>query len=124
MRMSHHVLIACWLITALAASPAVAKNWPQFRGPTGQGHSSATGVPVEWGATKNVAWKVPVPGHGWSSPVLLGGRVYLTTAVAEAGGPVSLRALCFDAADGKSVWDVEVFKPDPASRTRKAMGSW
>jgi outer membrane protein assembly factor BamB len=105
----------CLCVIALATVAPAAEDWPQFRGPTGQGVSSATGVPIEWSATKNVAWKAPVPGRGWSSPVLSGGRVYLTTAVADAGGPVSLRALCFDAANGKGVWDVEVFRPDAAS---------
>src|SRR5688572_7426371 len=115
MRMSNHLLIACSLISLALPSSAAAEDWSQFRGPAGQGVSAATGVPVEWGATKNVAWKAPVAGRGWSSPVLSGGRVYLTTAVGDGGGPLSLRALCFDAADGKGVWDVEVFQPDPAS---------
>jgi outer membrane protein assembly factor BamB len=113
--MVHRTVVACFCLVVLTASARAAEDWPQFRGPTGQGLSSATGVPEEWSATKNVAWKAPVTGRGWSSPVLSGGRVYLTTAVADGGGPLSLRALCFDATDGKGVWDVEVFHPDPAS---------
>ncbi len=88
-------------------------EWPQFRGPTGQGISAASGVPVEWNATTNVAWKVEVPGRGWSSPVLAGGRIYLTSAVGD--GEKTLRALCLDAADGRVIWDTEVFRPDAAS---------
>jgi outer membrane protein assembly factor BamB len=95
------------------AAAAAARDWPQFRGPGGQGVSEAAGVPVKWAADKNVAWKVEVPGRGWSSPVLAGGRLYLTTAV-QSGGAASLRALCLDAGDGKIVWDVEVFRPDRA----------
>lgn len=98
-----------------AADAAAAKDWPQFRGPTGQGVSTATGVPVEWGPDKNVAWKTPIGGKGWSSPVLSGGRLYLTTAVGDPGAGMSLRAVCVDAAAGKVLWDVEVFKPDPAA---------
>ncbi|HSU66920.1 MAG TPA: PQQ-binding-like beta-propeller repeat protein, partial [Tepidisphaeraceae bacterium] len=88
--------------------------WPQFRGPTGQGLSAATGLPVEWSASKNVAWKVEIPGRGWSSPALSAGRIYLTTSIGTKGGPVSLHALCLEASTGKLVWDVEVFRPDEA----------
>ena len=110
-------LLACLLASSFAvsrvpAARAAAADWPEFRGPTGQGLSDAKNVPVEWDEKTNVAWKVPVPGKGWSSPVLAGGRIYLTAAVTEGDATV-LRAICLDAADGKSVWDVEVFRPDP-----------
>jgi outer membrane protein assembly factor BamB len=94
---------------------AVETEWPQFRGPTGQGTSAATNVPVKWSATENVAWSVEIPGKGWSSPVLSKGRIYLTTAVGEPPNGVSLRALCLDAANGRTVWDTELFRPDNAS---------
>src|SRR5688500_11353060 len=57
------------------------EDWPQFRGPGGQGQSSEVGLPTQWSESKNVAWKVPVAGRGWSSPVVARGRVWLTTAV-------------------------------------------
>lgn len=103
--------IAYFILTFLLAAPQAraAEEWPQFRGPTGQGLTDVKGLPVEWGPDKNVAWKAPVPGRGWSSPVLAGGKVYLTTAVGK--GPVSLHALCLDEASGKILWDVELFKP-------------
>jgi outer membrane protein assembly factor BamB len=109
--------ILCALLLTLIApadapAAAAAEDWPQFRGPTGQGVSTASNVPVEWDASKNVAWKTPVPGRGWSSPVLAGGRVYLTTAVGDDANP-SLRALCVDASNGKVLWDTEVFQPEP-----------
>ena len=90
-------------------------EWPEFRGSTGQGLSAASNVPVEWSATKHVAWKVAVPGSGWSSPVLSAGRLYLTTAQRGSGGDVTLHAVCLDAADGRVVWDTEVFRPDPSA---------
>jgi outer membrane protein assembly factor BamB len=63
-----------------------------------------------------VVWKTPIPGGGWSSPVLAEGRLYLTTAVTgETDSEVSLRALCVDAADGKILWNVEVLKPEEAA---------
>ena len=110
-------VLPAFLVVVLTVSSFGARaeeNWPQFRGPTGQGLSDAKNIPVEWDETKNVAWKVPVPGKGWSSPVLAGGRVYLTTAVDEGGATV-LRVMCLGAADGKVVWDTEVFRPDPAA---------
>ena len=84
-------------------------QWPEFRGPTGQGHSSEAGLPLEWSETRNVVWKVPVRGRGWSSPVISNGRVWLTTAVAEKGG-ASLRAIAFDVETGRELLNVEVFR--------------
>jgi outer membrane protein assembly factor BamB len=113
--------VRLWILAfvALVCSPSIASDWPQFRGPTGDGVSDATNIPVEWSATNNVAWKQPIPGVGWSSPVLAAGKIYLTTAVGEDKDPVSLRALCLDAADGKTVWDVEVFKPEEDAAQEK-----
>ncbi len=89
--------------------------WPEFRGPTAQGVSTATNVPVNWSATSNVAWKVAIPGKGWSSPVLANGRVYLTTACEVAGNPgISLRVICLNAANGQIIWDVEAIQPNPS----------
>jgi len=84
-----------------------AADWPQFRGPTGQGHSSETGLPLEWSESRNVVWKTPVPGRGWSSPVVAGGRVWLTTASKDKGA--SLRAIAFDVDTGREIVNVEVF---------------
>src|SRR6186713_2577574 len=81
------------------------QDWPQFRGPGGQGQSSETGLPIQWSESKNVTWKVPVPGRGWSSPVVAGGRVWLTTATA-VGRDTSLRLLAFDAEKGTQALDV------------------
>ncbi len=82
-------------------------DWPQFRGPNSDGHAMGPATPVEWSDTRNVAWKTPVPGSGWSSPVVAEGKVFLTTAVARGEG-LSLRALALDAATGKTIWDREV----------------
>ena len=97
---------------------AQAQDWPEFRGPGGQGHSTERGVPLEWSEKQNIAWKIPVPGQGWSSPVVSGGRIWLTTAVEDRG--VSLRAVAFDAATGREVVNVEVFRTrSPAARHPK-----
>ncbi len=84
-----------------------AGEWPQFRGPNSDGHAAKAESPLEWSDTKNVAWKVAVPGLGWSSPAIADGKVFLTTAVPEGKG-LSLRARALDASTGKVVWDREV----------------
>ena len=55
------------------------EDWPCFRGPGGMGVSKATGLPLEWDTTTNVAWKAPLPGSGASSPIVLGDHIYLTS---------------------------------------------
>jgi len=65
--------------TALRAAPN--NNWPALGGPDGTSISSETGLPIEWSATKNVAWKTPIAGRGYSSPVVWGNRIFLTTAI-------------------------------------------
>lgn len=92
----------------LLAAPAAGNDWPEFRGPDGQGHSTESGLPAAWSESLNIAWRTPVPGRGWSTPVIADGRVWLTTATAEGGGV--LRLLAFDAETGNSALDVEVFR--------------
>ena len=94
----------------LVASAVVStEDWPQFRGPGGQGHSAETGLPTEWSESKNVTWKVPVPGRGWSSPVVAAGRVWLTTATAMQRD-TSLRLMAFEVESGRQALDLEVFR--------------
>lgn len=96
--------------------PVGAENWQDYRGPTGQGHYAGKGLPIEWSTTKNVVWKQAIPGHGWSSPIIQDGKVYLTTAVPAKGTKdQSLQAICLDAGTGKQVWQTEVFKQDGKS---------
>ena len=85
-----------------------AQDWPQFRGPDGQGHSSDRGVPLEWSPTRNVAWKTAVPGRGWSSPIVANGRVWLTTATSGRDG--ALRLLAYDIDAGREALNIEVFR--------------
>jgi outer membrane protein assembly factor BamB len=97
------------------AIAAPAQDWPEFRGPTGQGIVLQGRVPTDWSATRNVVWKQAIPGTGWSSPIVWKGRIYLTTAVSVAGNDKedqSLRALGLDAKDGKILWDRELFRQD------------
>jgi len=87
-----------------------AGDWPEFRGPGGQGHSPATNLPVHWSSSENVAWKTAVPGEGWSSPVLKDGRLHLTTAVRTGSGGLELRVLGLNAASGAILWNTTVFE--------------
>ncbi len=100
------------VVLTAAAPSSRAEDWPEFRGPTGQGLVRQGSIPTEWGPRKNVVWKQDIPGKGWSSPVVVGGHVYLTTAVAETKGDYSLRALCLDARSGKIEWNKEVLRED------------
>lgn len=94
-----------------------AADWPQFRGPEGQGQVSQRGFPLTWSESENITWKVPLPGSGWSSPVVQGSQIWLTAAVDNGH---SLRALCVDRVSGKLVHDVEVFQhADPGRIHRK-----
>lgn len=108
--------------TAPTASPS--QNWPEFRGAAAQGHSDATNLPLNWSPTSHIAWISPVPGIGWSSPVVAGTRIFLTSAVSlsgkeEATADRSLRVLSLDAINGKPVWDVELFQAKSPRAHRK-----
>ena len=81
-------------------------NWPQFRGPAGQGISDATGLPATWGEGQNVVWKTAIHGKSHSSPVVWGDQVWVTTAT-ENGQQLSV--LCVDKTDGKIVRDQVLF---------------
>ncbi len=140
-RLGYSILTAALLSTAPTSGSAVAEalpSWNQWRGPAGQGHApAAKGLPLAWSESENIAWKTPVEGKGWSSPVLADGRLWLTTAVEtplsesekaerlanvenssslQVSGPVSLRAVCLDADTGKVLHNIELFRqsqPDP-----------
>lgn len=88
---------------------AGAGDWPEFRGPDGQGHSAEQGLPVEWSESRNVAWKTAVPGLGWSTPAIADGRAWVTTATADGEGG-SLRLLAFDVESGRKAVDAELFR--------------
>jgi outer membrane protein assembly factor BamB len=121
------LLILATIAISQSIGRAFALDWPQFRGPTGDGVSQASDVPLHWSATEHVAWKQKIPGAGWSSPVLVNDRIYLTTAVTEADDAVSLRVLCLHARDGSINWDVEALRPEATAakevHTKNSMAS-
>jgi len=121
------------LILIFGASLAQAgEDWPQFRGPQGDGTSTATELPLFWSETNHIAWKTAVPGLGRSSPVVQGEHIWVTTALTKGErraqiGPdemwqadhLTLEAVCLNRADGRIVWEsplLEVDQPGPVHR--------
>ncbi|HNQ90410.1 MAG TPA: PQQ-binding-like beta-propeller repeat protein [Verrucomicrobiota bacterium] len=105
-----------------AAEPSA--EWSQFRGPRGQGHSFSRDLPVTWSPQQNIVWKVPLPGPGGSSPVVIGDRVYVTCYSGYAvpgspdGDPAALQRhlLCLRRTDGTILWEraVPAVQPEQA----------
>ena len=90
-------------------------DWPEFRGPWGNGHAVAPGdtqqrgLPVHWSETENVAWKTPIPHKGWSTPVVVDGQIWLTTATTDGH---DFFAICLDAETGQVRFNIKVFHTD------------
>jgi hypothetical protein len=97
---------AAVLTVFLPAAASASDSWPQFRGLTA-GHTEIKDLPLTWSETQNVKWKTTLPGEGWSSPVVAGKQVWMTTALNDGQ---SLHALCCDLETGKLLMDVEVFQ--------------
>lgn len=121
---SKPTLFAVTSLTLALAANLSAADWPEFRGAAAQGHSDATNLPLTWSPNSHVAWKTPVAGIGWSSPVVVGTRIFLTSAVSlngkeEATADRSLRVISLDATTGKTVWDVELFTATAPRAHRK-----
>lgn len=102
-------LIALFALTITSASvcSGALKHWSQYRGPNGNGHSDASGLPVKFGEKQGVQWKTPIPGKAWSSPVVWGDQVWLTTAP-EHGK--QMFAVGVDINTGKVIHNVLVFE--------------
>jgi len=109
-------LVICLLsiITLLNSHAGAAPdtNWPQWRGPSGQGVSLEKNLPTEWSLTKNIKWKTPIAGRGHSSPIVWGNKIFLTTAIE---GPVVPGAKAVKHMDG----DKEFLHPDSVGADRK-----
>lgn len=128
--------------------PSTAANWPQWRGPDSNGISTETKLPEEWSPTKNIAWKVAVPGRGRSSPIVWGDRIFLTTdiegekidglkpPVHKLGNDVfrhpdstgmavkhKLDVLCFERRTGKLLWQKTAYE-GPVYDERHKSGSY
>ena len=97
----------CFLFVCLASAQ---ENWPEYRGTDGTGKVDEGSITTDF-SDANVTWKVPVPGRAWSSPVVWGDQVWLTTATPDGK---KLSALCFDLESGKTIFDIVLHQPqDP-----------
>src|SRR5205814_285555 len=85
------------VLLAVGFSPSAQgnDNWPMFRGPQGTGVAEGDDLPEDWSATENVEWKAEIPGRGWSSPIVWGNRIFLTTAVNTGTTPEAKKGLYF-----------------------------
>ena len=116
------------LLAAFGSAPCcpglAGDTWPQFRGPEAAGVSDGAGLPDTWSTTENVVWKTPIPGLGWSSPIVWRDRIFLTSAIQEAGEQEPVKkglylfgerpppehaqrwmVYCLDWATGKILWE-------------------
>jgi len=111
MSLSHLQRTLPWItvVTVLIVRPCAAENWPGFRGPTGQGISHEKNLPLTWSLAENVAWRVEIPGIGWSSPVVWENRVFVTSATPDGK---SCHVICVDTEHGNVFWDKEVFRQE------------
>ena len=112
-------------------STLAASDWPQWRGPEGQGHAHTSGLPLRWSETNNVTWKTTIPGRGWSSPVIESNQIWMTTAFESPAKPedaerrlkadtgkqpltvleeVRLHAVCVDKPSGRLLHNIELLR--------------
>ncbi|WP_417747318.1 PQQ-binding-like beta-propeller repeat protein [Rosistilla oblonga] len=114
---------------------ALAEDWPQFRGPESRGVSEAMELPDRWSESENVVWKTPIAGRGWSSPIVVGDRLFLTTVTRNTGKPEDAKpglyfggnrekpadvphawkAICLDRKSGKPLWEKTLHQGKPAT---------
>lgn len=101
------MLFTIMSLAAVLIRPTCAgDNWPQFRGPDGDGRSDAKGLPLTWTETSHVKWKTPIHGRAWSSPVIWGDQIWLTTATEDG---TRLYAVCVNRETGKVERDLKLF---------------
>ena len=100
------LLLASLLVSSWVGQAADDPNWPEFRGPRGDGVSTSTGLPLHWSETNGVAWKTPIHGRGWSSPVVWDRQVWVTTATEDGH---ELSAVAVDRDSGRIVHDLKLF---------------
>lgn len=146
----YRLTFALLSLTFFASTASADPNWPQWRGPDGQGVSVEKGLPTEWSATKNVKWKTPIEGRGHSSPIVWGKKIFLTTALDGKqipGRPAgvthkmsdgsdfvhpdalgadlthTLKVICVDRATGKILWERVAYE-GPVKDSRHKLASF
>lgn len=114
-----HLICGLLLLSLNGGVLTARADWPDFRGPFGNGQVSAPedskpiGLPLEWSETKNIAWKTAIPEKGWATPVIMGGQIWMSSATPEGH---DYFAICVDEKTGKILFNEKVFhtdKPEP-----------
>lgn len=116
-------LAACLLSFLAFVQPGGSDNWPQFRGPRGDGHSPAAQPPLRWSEMQNVRWKTAIHGKGWSSPVIWGSQIWMTSATEDGR---QMFGICVDRNSGQVLFDKLLFenpKPEPLGNDVNGYGS-
>ncbi len=103
------ILVVCFAALLIRTAVVQAENWPGFRGPTGQGISTEENLPLHWSDKDNIAWKTPIAGQGWSSPIVHGDHVFLTSTTEEGK---SCHVIAVDRRSGKLLWNTKVFEQE------------
>src|SRR5260370_855206 len=101
------------LTSADLRSAETLPNWPQWRGPSGQGYVDDEGVPLRWGEKENVLWKTTLPGAGNSTPIVWGDRLFLTCSSPDGGERM---VLCVPVRDGEGLWKQTASTGAPSRR--------
>lgn len=121
--MVHRRLSLLFLAIVAVCSSAHADDLRQFRGPSGNGIVEGIKLPEVWGVDSNIKWKVTVPGEGWSAPIVLGQKVFVTTAVTSGRKNKESehvwKVICLDALSGKSLWSKDAIKSQPRLGTHR-----
>ena len=100
-------LLAALALVLPFTGVGAAENWPDWRGSRLDGISVEKNLPLKWSETDNVAWKTAIPGVGYSSPIIFGDRIFLTTCLIKEQARV---LLCVDRQSGRVLWSREVFR--------------
>lgn len=124
MQSSDMLRVAAVLALAAVAGGAARADWPHWRGDGGNGLSLTSKPPVEFGLERNLRWKAVIPGRGSSSSVVVGNRVFVTTALRAEGEAelLDFRLLCFDRETGREAWSQSCVKAVPHEGTHETNG--
>lgn len=119
-------LVVVTLVTLVVPASVPAANWPHWRGADGNAIAADAHPPTEWSETRNVKWKVAVPGRGSGSPIVWDGRVYVVSAIATEGGsrrgPLEFVLLCYDRQTGRLLWQRTAVEAAPHEGTHQTNG--
>jgi len=112
-----------FLLLTLFSNRAFSEDWRQFRGPGSNGVVQNMKLPEEWGTDSNIKWKATIPGEGWSAPIVVGQKVFVTTAVTSGkknmNSEHTWKVICLNAANGQEIWSKDAIKSQPRLGTHR-----